>query len=447
MSYRTKREVLAGIGKRVRMRNGVESVMYDAYLGYDPYTKKQKRMQSSDLSELKAQIERFYIEHRVGGDAAARLQPFEATDAREAIDLLKAHGEAISLAETVRRYLGGHIAAKQACAVKLGDALAKFIDAQVGKSDGYLRSIKCHVGAFIDRFGPEKEVCEVMAADVTDDIRERILDKDNPKTWKTYNNHLGSLKTFFKWCARSDQGYIEKSPLEDAKRIIIAWTDPAYVKVDDVKKLFVAIANGSASCREDLADSVLSFFCGMRNAEIERVREGSKSVNIDVENGFIRVVKCKGSTQGRRPRAFNIPEPALTWMRAFDFSTAVLRPNPLFRHHLIEYAKAAKYAVVMDFVNRSRAEILQAKATDALESLIDGDDTNATRNAKAVMFTLERLRRDQFSNPDRGGGSPSGNGGGVVYNITFSAGANPAVLCGRSVANPLDPAVIDLKTE
>lgn len=106
-----------------------------------------------------------------------------------------------------------------------------------------------------------------------------------------------------------------------------------------------------------------------------------------------------------------------------------------------------QFAVVQDFIDRERAAILSAKASDALEALIDGDETAAARNAKAVLFTLERLRRDQFSNPDRGGGSPSGNGGGVVYNITFSAGANPAVLCSRSVANPLDPAVIDLKTE
>lgn len=107
MSYRTKKEVLAGIKTRRRIRNGVESVMYDAYLGYDPYSKKQKRMQSSDRAELRAQIERFYIEHRVGGDVAARLKPYEATDAREAIDLLFAHGEAISL----RRPLNAILAA------------------------------------------------------------------------------------------------------------------------------------------------------------------------------------------------------------------------------------------------------------------------------------------------------------------------------------------------
>lgn len=341
MSYRTKKEVLAGIGKRKRTRNGVESVIYDAYLGYDPYTKKQRRMQSSDLAELKAQVERFYIEHRVGGDAAARLQPHEATDAREALDLLSARGVVISLTEAVKRFLDGSTTAKQASGVKLSDALAKYTDSQVGKSNGYMKCIKYHVGAFIDHFGPERLVSDVATADVVEDLRKTILKKDDPKTWKTYNNHLGSLKTFFKWCAKAEQDYIDKSPLVDTDRIIIAWKDPAYVKVEDVRKLFKAIADGSKDCREDLADAVLSFFCGMRNAEIERVREGKGAVNIDVENGYIRVVKCKGSTQGIRPRAFNIPEPALTWMRSFDFAAAVMRPNPHFRLHLLDYAKAA----------------------------------------------------------------------------------------------------------
>lgn len=341
MSYRTKKDVLAGIGKRKRTRNGEECIVYDAYLGYDPYSKKQKRIQSSSLADLKAQIERFYIEHRIGGDAAARLKPHEATDAREALDLLAAHGEDISLVETVKRYLGGSTAAKRTNDTKLSDALAKYQDSQIGKSLGYLRSIKYHVGAFIDHFGPEKFVSDVTSADVVNDLRATILKKDDPKTWKTYNNHLGNLKTFFKWCMKSEQGYIDKDPLVDVERIILAWKDPAYVNVEDVKKLFKAIAEGSRDCREDLADAVLSFFCGMRNAEIGRVRDGKDAVNVDVENGYIRVVKCKGSTQGKRPRAFTIPEPALTWMRAFDFATAVMRPNPLFRLHLVEYAKAA----------------------------------------------------------------------------------------------------------
>lgn len=403
MSYRTKKDVLAGISKRKRIRNGVESVVYDAYLGYDPYSKKQKRMQASDLVELKAQIERFYIEHRIGGDAAARLQPYEATDAREALDTLAAHGEAISLTEAVRRYLGSSTVVKSASDIQLEDAFAKYEDSQVGKSKVHLRGIKYHIGRFIDHFGPQRLVSEVTASDVTEYLRKRFLDKDNPKTWKTYNNNLSTLKTFFKWCTKTEQGYINKSPIADVDLLVIPWKDPDYVKVEDAKKLFKAIADGSANCREDLADAILSFFCGMRNAEIERVREGKGSVNVDVENGFIRVVKCKGSTRGKRPRAFNIPEPALTWMRAFDFSSAVMKPNPLFRLHLVEYAKAAKVKIPANAGRHTFITMHTAAYHDSnlLSSIVgntesvrannyDGVETEA--NGKAYFaITLESL--------------------------------------------------------
>lgn len=341
MSYRPKKEVLSSIGTRRRIRNGVESVMYDAYLGYNPYTKKQQRLQSSSRSDLVARIERFYIEHRIGGDAAARLKPYEALDAREALDLLAAAGEHISLTEAVRAFLEGSTVAKRAVCVTFQDALAKFLDSQIGKTPVYIRGLRSHIGSFMDDFGPEKPISSVTAADVTGSIRKRILDEKNEKTWKTYNNHLGDIKTFFNWCTKSEQGYIDKNPIEDVCKLAIAYKDPDYVKAEDIGKLFLAIVEAGEKSRPDLADAILSFFCGMRQDEIKRVRMGKSAVNIDVENGFIRVVKVKGSTKGIRPRAFNIPEPALSWMRAFDFNRAVMTSNNQFRRHLLKHAAKA----------------------------------------------------------------------------------------------------------
>lgn len=341
MAYRTKKDVLGSIRTRQRVRNGAAYTVYDAYLGYDPFTKKQRRIQSVDLADLKTQVERFYIEYRVGGDAAARLKPYEAADAREAIDTLLAHGKKISLTDVVRRFLNGMGAEQHGCEITLGEALKKFAAAQIGKSQSYMHAIRYYLGKFVECFGAQRKVYEVTAAAIRDSLESRLLDKENPKTWKTYNNHLGLLVTFFNWCVKAGQGYIEKNPALGVERITLAWHEPEYMKVGDVKKLFAAIIEGGRNRREDLADAILSFFCGMRRAEIERVREGAGAVNVNVDEGFIRVVKCKGSTRGRRPRAFNIPEPALSWMRAFDFRAAVMKPNAAFRDHLEEYAQKA----------------------------------------------------------------------------------------------------------
>lgn len=91
----------------------------------------------------------------------------------------------------------------------------------------------------------------------------------------------------------------------------------------------------------DLADAILSFFCGMRQAEINRVRLGRTAVVIDMEERFIRVIACKGATKGIQPRVFTIPSTALAWMQSFDFMGAVMQKNDIFRKHLRKIAAVA----------------------------------------------------------------------------------------------------------
>lgn len=106
-----------------------------------------------------------------------------------------------------------------------------------------------------------------------------------------------------------------------------------------------------------------------------------------------------------------------------------------------------QFAVVQDFADRQRATILRQKATDAMESLIDGDKTAEARNAKAVMFALERLSRDQYADPKKDSGGKGGaSGGGITYNITFQGGFQPN-LCGGRVDIQPQPPIIDIKGE
>lgn len=106
-----------------------------------------------------------------------------------------------------------------------------------------------------------------------------------------------------------------------------------------------------------------------------------------------------------------------------------------------------QYAVAQDYVERLRLDQIAARATDALRGLVDGDATSEKRNVRAVTFALERLRRDEFADPRLSCNQAGGRGGGVTYNITFNSGSMPPNLCGGRVANPLDPPVIDIKSE
>jgi len=273
-----------------------------------------------------------------------RLKAHEALDAREALDLLAQRGKGVSLTEVVRRWLGGAGAAP-ASEKTLGDAYDGFMASLVGKSPDYLKTLRSRVGGFVSEFGRDALLASVTAQAVVRNLKDRLLDKDDEKTWKTYNNHLGDIKTFFGWCAKSEQGFLGVSPVADVKKIVLHYHDPEYVKAGDIGKLFAVLVSHKDESPADLADAILSFFCGMRQCEIDRVRLGKEAVNVDVENGFVRVVKGKGATHGVRPRSFTLTDQAKAWMRSFDFEAAVMTSNKQFRRHLVAAAKEAKISL------------------------------------------------------------------------------------------------------
>ncbi len=108
-----------------------------------------------------------------------------------------------------------------------------------------------------------------------------------------------------------------------------------------------------------------------------------------------------------------------------------------------------RFSAAWDAASAMRTEYLAHKADAALADLLDAD--NASRaSVRAVLFTLERLRRDSFGDPRTASSSASGasSGGGITYNINISASAPPssasvADLCGHCVGGTADAPIID----
>ena len=341
MSYRKQKDVIASITARKHTRNGTEYNVYEVFLGRDPLTKKQKRLYSMSKTQLKSYIADFYAKLEAGGSIAVTFTHLQAADARTAFDLLEHHKSTLSLTDCVRRVLDAP-AEVDTCTKTVSDAVQAFMVAKGGKSQDYLKTLKGHLGKWAQNFGPNRMLSEITAAEVKDDLMARLYDEDDQKTWKTYNNHLGDIMTFTAWCAKPEQAYITRNPLAGMSKITIPYRTPDYVRAEDIGKLLVTIWNHRQESPADLADAVLSFFCGLRQCEIARVRDGESAVRVSLEDRFIRVVKCKGATRGIRPRAFEIPEPAFTWMKSFDFMSALQISNNQFRRHLVDYAAEAK---------------------------------------------------------------------------------------------------------
>jgi site-specific recombinase XerD len=223
----------------------------------------------------------------------------------------------------------------------LKEAFAKYQVQQECKSPEHQRTVRNRVGKWVQTFGADRLLSDVTPQEVNKDLEERFYDPKDPKTKTTYNGHLTYIKSFMNWCAEPEQGYIKKNPIESMKRKAKEWHDPEYMPSKDVKSLFQTLEAHKDTAPADLADAILSFFCGMRQDEIKRVREGDNAVRISLENRNIRVIKCKGASKGIRPRSFTIPDMALVWMQSFDFMSAIKIKNNKFRKHLVKRAKEA----------------------------------------------------------------------------------------------------------
>ena len=340
MPYLAEKFVLDHIKTRDVKHGDEKYTIFEAYLGTEAYSKKPKRIAAKSKEKLKKSIQDFYKKLGSGGDAAVLLTTYQSVDARNALDLLAKAGLNIPLSECVRRVLEN---AKDMapCTTTLGEAYKVYLAAQEGKSEDHKKAVRSRVGKFVETFGAERLLSDITPRETNSNLEGRLYNPSDPKTKTTFNNHLGYVKTFVLWCSEPEQGFINESPIASMKLKTKEYSDPEYMKAADVEKLFRTMESHKDEAPQDLADAVLSFFCGVRQCEIARVRDGESAVRISLDHQNIRIVKVKGALKGVRPRSFTIPPTALAWMKSFDFMAAARISNKKFREHLNAYAREA----------------------------------------------------------------------------------------------------------
>ena len=396
--YRSKREVLSSIKEKLVKHDNGYYTIFLAYLGRDPITKEKVRVARADKSKLRDYINEFYTKLDIGGDEAVYLDRQQAHDAKVALDLLAQSDLEMSLAECVRAVIEGRASAAVApCATTVGDAWRRYYASIAPRSDAYRKCVLSRVGKWVAAVGESTVLSDVTAAGVKDYLMANVYRTDCPGTMKTYNNVLGDIHTFIRWCASKEQDMLSADPLDGMKRMEIGYRQPEYVKAADAERLFRVLERHKDECPADLADAILSFFCGMRQIEIERVREGDSSVRISLEDCFIRVIKCKGSLRGVRPRAFRIPEQAEAWMRSFDFLAAVKTPNVRFRAHMNEYAKTAGVTLPKNAGRHTFITMYEAVHHDANALSAIVGNTEGVRSRSYNGVELEREGKAYFA--------------------------------------------------
>jgi site-specific recombinase XerD len=393
MSFLTRNDALATVKMRVQKGKNGGYAIYEAYLGTDPFTGKPVRKSATDEKKLRQKVADFYKTLDKSGEAGVMLTRFQAMDAKQAIDMLAAGGKNITLVECARAVLDGKTTDGITASVSVGEAYSGYVKSVQDRSEPYKRDVRLRVGTWVAAFGGDRPVTDITAPDVKKYLTDKFYRQGDVGSWVTYNNHLGNIKSFVSWCVSTEQGYMRDNALDGMKKIPIPYRQPEYMKATHVRGLFCELWNRRESKRgrADLAYAVLSFFCGMRQSEIERVHLGEHAVRINLEEGTIRVGIPKGVSKGIKPRAFTIPQQALAWMKAFDFMEGAATSNKKFREHLVDAAEAAKVKLPKNAGRHTFITMFEAVHHDAsaLTAIVGNTDDVRSRSYNGVELKAE----------------------------------------------------------
>ena len=390
MSFLSKQEAFATI--KARVQKGGYSI-YEAYLGTDPFSGKPVRKSATSEKKLRQKVASFYKTLDESGDAGALLNRYQAMDARQALDMIAQSGRDMTLVECAKIALAEAPKEDETPSITIGDAYAGYSESVQDKSETYRKDVRLRVGAFVSSFGEARPVSDITAPEVKKYLVDGFYRQGDVGSWVTYNNHLGNIKTFVAWCANVEQKFLSENPLDGMKKIVIPYRQPEYMKAEDVKKLFGELWNRRdvPGGRADLAYAVLSFFCGMRQSEIDRAPLGEHAIRISIDERTIRVGIPKGVSKGIKPRAFTIPEQALAWMRSFDFMDGATTRNKQFRRHLVDAADAAKAKLTKNAGRHTFITMFEAVHHDAnaLTAIVGNTDDVRARNYNGVELRAE----------------------------------------------------------
>lgn len=136
----------------------------------------------------------------------------------------------------------------------------------------------------------------------------------HPRTWNAYFTHL---RAACNWAVK--RKLIDASPMAGLRPKRIDWSEPAFLPPDRVERVFrIAEAHPGAVESGVGAFLVLSFFAGVRTAEIWRARWE----DADLDGAVLRIPQPKGFTRGRKPRLVELEPNAVAWLRLWRDWTA-----------------------------------------------------------------------------------------------------------------------------
>ena len=210
MAFLPMRTVINNIQRRKRMIAGRSYIIYDAYLGINPATRKPVRMAMANKKDLEEAIRTRYKGLQGLRGSEVMLTPEQIKDAAQAILALSDANMEISLTECARYaiaspLLGEKFKPKLQCKKTICEAFQEYRNQYTEKTANRM-AIDSRVGRWINALDADRSIDTVTEEDVINFCKQY-------ENQKTYNNYFTYIRSFLNWCAAKRQRYITENPL------------------------------------------------------------------------------------------------------------------------------------------------------------------------------------------------------------------------------------------
>ncbi|MBC2594606.1 hypothetical protein H5P28_10080 [Ruficoccus amylovorans] len=179
------------------------------------------------------------------------------------------------------------------------------------------QATKSHqLGKFTGRFG-SRQLTEITIAEV-----ETYLDGYAEPV--TRNNHLRTLKAFFKWCTLRGIRYLNANPIEPIETLPESFDVPEFMPLEDVRKIMDQATQHDTTFIPFLS---LGFFAGLRTSEILRLEKRDflfqdRRINLRGE-----VAKRKRAGKPLARLIEGLPATLWEWLEAIGFDGKIDATN------------------------------------------------------------------------------------------------------------------------
>ena len=264
----------------------------------------RKREHFVDRKKAEKRLKEIKDEQKRFGLSVTAMTSTTRADAAAAEKILE--GTGLTLVEVARAMV--EQLQKEQAGVPVADAIEAFMQSRSSRSGRYLSTLKGRA-AYISNFFAGRTTAGIKASDCQQ-LLDGLAATQSPRTVSHYRTHLS---VFLKFCEARE--WIDSNPAKRTEKVMVPGQETAILTSQEAAT-FLSVCH-----RDILPGVILAMFCGLRQAEIERLDWKA----VDLAQGIITIGAGVAKTNSRR--VVPIPENAKAWLAPYAQESGNVWPS------------------------------------------------------------------------------------------------------------------------